>query len=169
MFANRLRRVHGDGTTGTYSQSGAAPRRLHRQESGKVTKRQSAAAHDARTALVNAVQAALVARRYPVALGHILDLIVREPNEPRWQQKYGEVLRILGRDREAAAAYRRAARRYEAAGLAAHASAVERVAEMLDGAAPTRGVVRLSDHRATQPVDRDESTNVTVRPPILED
>jgi len=88
-----------------------------------------------------------------------------EPTEPRWHQKYGEVLRTLGRNAEAAAAYRRVARRYEALALPARASAALRVADLLDGQDSSDRVEQLeSAHLATRPIPSPYE-RVTARPP----
>jgi hypothetical protein len=111
-------------------------------------------AQSKRSVLIEGATRALAARRYGDAIEHILGLVALEPSEPRWQQKYGEVLRTLGRDREAAAAYRRAARRYEAQALPALASAAERVADSLDGGGPSLAERVLQQRQVTQPIAR---------------
>jgi predicted Zn-dependent protease len=83
--------------------------------------------------LRDALQIAMNERRYGDALNHILGLVALEPNDPRWPHKYGDVLRSLRRNNEAAAAYRRAARRYEAAGFPVRATAMMRLAGELEG------------------------------------
>jgi len=125
---------------------------------------------DKRSILSDGVTQSLAQRRYSDALACIMRLVMLEPAEPRWHQKYGEVLRTLGRKKEAAAAYRRAARRYEAMALPTRASALLRVAEMLDGVSASTPPARTSsDRHPTQPVmpvvslpPSDE--RVTVRP-----
>jgi len=86
-----------------------------------------------REELRDALQVAMNERRYNDALNHILGLVALDPNDPRWPHKYGDVLRSLRRNNEAAAAYRRAARRYEAAGFPVRATAMVRLAMELEG------------------------------------
>ena len=142
MFAKR--RVHGENAGGSYSFGPKlSPRRL-RLESGTVPK---PTASLQRSALVDALQRTLAVRRHADALELALDLIALEPDEPRWHQKHGDVLRLLDREPEAALAYRHAAERYTRKGLAAHAGALYRVADMLEGTVPTAQAVQLSDHK----------------------
>lgn len=86
-----------------------------------------------REALREGLQLAMNERRYSDALNHILGLIALDPSDPRWPHKYGDVLRSLRRNNEAAAAYRRAARRYESAGFPVRATAMMRLAGELEG------------------------------------
>jgi hypothetical protein len=86
-----------------------------------------------RDELRDALQLAMNERRYGDALNHILGLVALDPNDPRWPHKYGDVLRSLRRNNEAAAAYRRAARRYEAAGFPVRATAMMRLSFELEG------------------------------------
>ena len=83
--------------------------------------------------LRDALQVAMNERRYSDALNHILGLVAQDPHDPRWPHKYGDVLRSLRRNNEAAAAYRRAAHRYEAAGFPVRATAMLRLAHELEG------------------------------------
>ena len=139
-----------------------------RQLSGPVPKQTEQAREERRAGLAQAVMRAIAERRYGDATTRILDLIALDPAEPRWHQKYGEVLRTLGRNREAAAAYRRAARRYEAARLPVRASAVLRVADTLDGVASSPPTAqRSSDRDATRSLLRSEERSPlgTFRPP----
>lgn len=86
-----------------------------------------------REALRDSLQVAMNERRYNDALNHILGLVALEPSDPRWPHKYGDVLRSLRRNNEAAAAYRRAASRYEGAGFPVRATAMLRLAGELEG------------------------------------
>ncbi len=159
MFSNRSR-------TNRAEHAGAPAR--GRQHSGTVPKQADPDREARCAALADQVMRAIAGRRYGDATTRLLDLIAMEPDEPRWHQKYGEVLRTLGRNREAAAAYRRAARRYEVHGLPVRASAALRVADTLDGVpSTTPAVQRTSDRNATRPVlqSEDNSTAGTVRPP----
>jgi len=92
-----------------------------------------AAAGSPKERLRDSLQVAMNERRYNDALNHILGLVALEPSDPRWPHKYGDVLRSLRRNNEAAAAYRRAASRYEAAGFPVRATAMLRLAGELDG------------------------------------
>jgi len=98
----------------------------------------------------SALHVSMNERRYSDALNHILGLISLDPADPRWPHKYGDVLRSLRRTDEAAAAYRRAARRYEAAGFPVRATAMLRLAGQLMGES---GAVAI---------ERDESTPVSI-------
>jgi Flp pilus assembly protein TadD len=138
--------------------SGAVPTRARASQSGEDPR----VAHR-RSGLAGEVTRALAERRYADALGTILKLVMLDPCEPRWHQKYGEVLRTLGRGAEAAAAYRRAARRYEALALPARANALLRVADTLDGASPSSGA-SSTDRQATVPIT-DPVGRATRRPP----
>lgn len=86
-----------------------------------------------RESLKEALALAMSERRYSDALNTILGLIALDPSDPRWPHKYGDVLRSLRRINEAAAAYRRAARRYELAGFPVRAEAMMRLAQELEG------------------------------------
>jgi hypothetical protein len=83
--------------------------------------------------LKDELQAAMVARRYNHALEHIMCLEALEPTDPRWAHKHGDLLRTLGRLTEAAAAYRRAARRYDALGFPVRSAAMITLARELGG------------------------------------
>jgi len=100
--------------------------------------------------LRDALQVAMNERRYSDALNHILGLVAQDPHDPRWPHKYGDVLRSLRRTDEAAAAYRRAARRYEAAGFPVRATAMLRLAGQLMG------------ESGSVAIERDESTPVLI-------
>lgn len=180
MVPSRSRTNHSGQSAGAYSFGPA-----QRQTSGPVAKAVDPRAEvpraeraesapvmhnrvpDRRSILSEGVTQSLAQRRYSDALACIMRLVTLEPAEPRWHQKYGEVLRTLGRKKEAAAAYRRAARRYEALALPTRASALLRVAEMLDGGSASTPPARTSsDRHPTHPVaplpPADE--RVTVRP-----
>lgn len=81
----------------------------------------------------DALQEAMASRRYTHALEHIMSLEAFEPTDPRWPHKYGDLLRTLGRLTEAAAAYRRAARRYDALGFPVRSAAMVTLARELGG------------------------------------
>jgi hypothetical protein len=166
MAPSPLRSVRESRPGGAYSHSFSASLRGRgeRQISGTISKRPAPRAPSKRDALVDASTQALAARRYGDALNHIMGLVTLEPSEARWHQKYGEVLHTLGRNREAAAAYRRAARRYEVQALPARANAALRVAETLEGRAPTLSQRILSDRQATRPILRAVE-RPTSRPP----
>jgi len=119
--------------------------------------KQPLSVNEHRELLRESLQHSLTERRYHDALNHILGLISLDPSDPRWPHKYGDVLRSLRRNTEAAAAYRRAARRYEAAGFPVRANAMLRLSEELDGAVSRRaesGPVRRAD--VTVPVTEDQ-------------
>ena len=120
-----------------------APQR-ERQVSGPVARNH---VPDKRSILSDAVTQSIAKRRYDDALANIMRLVALEPAEPRWHQKYGEVLRTLGRHKEAAAAYRRAAARYDVMALPARASALLRVAETLEGGSASAPPTRISTDR----------------------
>jgi hypothetical protein len=101
-----------------------------------------------RETLRHSLQVAMNERRYNDALNHILGLVALDPNDPRWPHKYGDVLRSLRRHNEAAAAYRRAARRYDAAGFPVRATAMVRLAVELEG------------ERGPRPHDQDSGTRL---------
>jgi tetratricopeptide (TPR) repeat protein len=179
MLPNRSHANRSEQSAGAY-RFGPAPRQVsgtiaidprarpplrERQASGPVARNRAA---DKRSALSDALTQSIARRRYGDALACIMQLATLEPAEPRWHQKYGEVLRTLGRTKEAAAAYRRAARRYEAMALPARASALSRVAEQLEGAsAPTPPARTSTDRLRLQPFVPTED-RVTVRPPTRE-
>ncbi len=183
MVANRSRTSRSGQSAGAYSFGPAHPslRGGPRQVSGPVARAVDpharaprgerpgsepvVPAHVAdRRILAASVTQSLAKRRYGDALSSILRLVMLEPGEPRWHQKYGEVLRTLGRAQEAAAAYRRAARRYEAMALPARASAALRVAEGLEGASSSSTAPTSSDRLRTQPLPSAED-RITARPP----
>ena len=73
-----------------------------------------------RTAIARArIRRDVVREHHLIASMHEL-----EPSEPRWVQQLGNVLRKLGRDNEAASAYRHAAQLYSSHGFAEHADAM---------------------------------------------
>lgn len=116
-----------------------------------------------RDELRDALQVAMNERRYNDALSHILGLVALDPNDPRWPHKYGDVLRSVRRNNEAAAAYRRAARRYEAAGFPVRATAMMRLAYELEGDSGPRRENEESGQRlifnnidATVPISADQ-------------
>jgi hypothetical protein len=86
-----------------------------------------------RQQLKDELQQAMVSRRYNHALDHIMCLEALEPTDPRWPHKHGDLLRSLGRLTEAAAAYRRAARRYDALGFPVRSVAMITLARELGG------------------------------------
>jgi len=167
MVPSRSRTNHSSQSPGAYS-FGPAQRSLRvgpRAVSGPVSKAVPIRVAQRRSVLADDVAQHLAKRRYAGALTSILRLVMLDPTEPRWHQKYGEVLRTLGRNREAAAAYRRAARRYDALALPARASAALRVAESLEGASAATPTVPIgSDRNPTQAALPPEEC-VTLRPP----
>jgi hypothetical protein len=86
------------------------------------------------------LQDAMVSRRYTHALEHLMCLEALEATDARWPHKLGDLLRTLNRLNEAAAAYRRAGRRYEALGFPVRAAAMLTLARELGGIS---GPVRL--------------------------
>ncbi len=82
-------------------------------------------------ALRQALTSALQERRHPDALGLIAQLEAVEPDDPRWPHKRGDVLRAAGKRGDAAAAYRRAAVRYNDRGFPAREAAMLSLAEQL--------------------------------------
>ena len=111
----------------------------------------------------SALQVSMNERRYNDALNHILGLISLDPGDPRWPHKYGDVLRSLRRTDEAAAAYRRAARRYEAAGFPVRATAMMRLAGELMGES---GSVRIESDEIS-PAQVDGSAPASQQPKPL--
>ena len=179
MIANRQRTSDDARTGGAYSFGPEGQPRPSgaRQVSGTLTKpnpgrrpvgRDRLA--ERRSELAEDITQLLAKRRYADALASIQRLVMLDPTEPRWHQKYGEVLRTLGRNREAAAAYRVAARRYEALALPARSSAAHRVAESLEGgnttppSAPISGRPISTDRQPSEPLLPIED-RVTARPP----
>lgn len=82
-------------------------------------------------ALRQALTTALQERRHLDALGLIARLEAMEPDEPRWPHKRGDVLRAAGKRGDAAAAYRRAAVRYNGRGFPAREAAMINLAQQL--------------------------------------
>jgi len=68
-------------------------------------------------------------------LTEALDLYERieqqKPDEPRWSHRKGDLLRRMGRDADAALAYRRAADLYAARGFYARAAATARLTTLM--------------------------------------
>lgn len=132
------------GTRGAKHGSGARPSLRPRSASSRPTSppngrvaggRQAELSNEAeakRELHKDALQQALATRRHSDALQNITSLIALDPSDPRWPHKYGDVLRSMGRPDEAAAAYRRAARRYELFGFPLRAQALVRLAGELD-------------------------------------
>jgi Flp pilus assembly protein TadD len=101
------------------------------RDAREEAKRNADAQHpvaDPRDAAKEALAGALHMRRHEEALQQIQTLMALDPSDPRWPHKYGDVLRSLGRRTEAAAAFRRAARRYEIFGFPLRAQAMVRLA-----------------------------------------
>jgi hypothetical protein len=130
LMRNRAPRPSGAYMHGPSSDSGATSQTMRRRSSPRPP---APARAQQPEMLKEALAAAMRERRYTDALNHILSLIALDSSDPRWPHKYGDVLRSLQRDHEAAAAYRRAARRYEAAGFPVRANAMLRLASELDG------------------------------------
>lgn len=103
------------------------------------------------------LEAALASGKLPRALELATELERREPNEARWPQKVGDILRRQKKDREAAAAFERAARRWAAQGFLARAIAMAKTVASLD---PARAslveeldpAVAQREHRKVRPV-----------------
>jgi hypothetical protein len=169
MVPNRSRQHRRERGAGAYSHVSAdgarPPTRNHRQPSGTVAKRVDPRREEQRSELKQALARAQAACRYVDAMSALLGLVALEPHEPRWHQKYGEVLRTLGRNREAAAAHRRAARRYEALGFPVRASAALRLADTLDGTDSSAQMQQPGSDRPTPIAARLEEFITTVRPP----
>jgi predicted Zn-dependent protease len=136
---------------GAYHYSGAPsepPRAASdRPHSGVVARRAEAIREKKRLVLTETVTQTLAERRFGDAMAAIRALIAHFPEEPRWHKKEGELLRTLGRNREAAAAYRRAARRYDAMALPVRAGAALRAADALDGGDSAAHRPQLSSDR----------------------
>jgi hypothetical protein len=133
------RRVHGNSTGGSYAFGPkASPQRLQRlrMESGKIRKQDPAAVAARQGELVDELMRALATRNHPRALEVVEEMIVLEPEGAFWHQKHGDVLRVLDRELEAAAAYRSAAQCYLLRGLTANARVLQRVADMLESTIP---------------------------------
>lgn len=165
-LTNPLQRTRAERPSGAYmhgpSGSSSPMMRKHKTAAPAATPKQQ------RDDLRNALQIAMNERRYGDALNHILGLVALEPNDPRWPHKYGDVLRSLRRDGEAAAAYRRAARRYEAAGFPVRATAMMRLAGELAGDSgpcriepEDRGRMISGTVDVTVPVSTDETDLLT--------
>lgn len=137
-MTSSLKRGRTDRPSGAYRQgpsthpdATALLRKRTRKSAPPATTPLTASQH--RDLLRESLQQALQGRRYHDALHTILGLIALDPTDPRWPHKYGDVLRSLRRENEAAAAYRRAARRYDAAGFPVRAAAMMRLARELEG------------------------------------
>jgi len=125
--------VHGENAGGAYAYGSHSSPLPGRAESGKVERQNPNLKALPLGALIDALTRALAARRYDAALERVVELLERDPDEARWHEQNGELLRMLDRAPEAAAAYREAARRYDAQGLSQRASSLRRVAELLAG------------------------------------
>lgn len=103
------------------------------------------------------LEIALTNGKLPRALELSMELEKREPAESRWPQKTGDILRRLKKDREAAAAFERAARCWAAQGFLARAIAMAKTVIALD---PSRASlveeldpsVAQREHRKARPV-----------------
>ena len=133
----RRRRVHGE-NAGTYSLGPNSLVLPPRQESGKFAKQHPNLQRLPLAAQIDALMRALVEERHEPALGHLATLIELEPDEPRWHERCGDVLRLLDRAHEAATAYRTAAFRYDAQALSDHGSELRQLADQLEATAPDR-------------------------------
>jgi hypothetical protein len=180
MFANRQRTSDPARSGGAYSFGPDGQPRRARQVSGSVAKvnpgrpTERDRLSERRSELADDVTQLLAKRRYADALASIQRLVMLDPTDPRWHQKHGEVLRTLGRNREAAAAYRVAARRYEALALPARSSAAYRVAESLEGVTSTPPSAPVSAPVSARPTSTDRQPSqpllpiedrITARPP----
>ena len=102
--------------------------------SDKATRRRHSATIDLRVELNKALEHG----RINDAL-EIYELVEkRKPDEPRWSHRKGDLLRRIGRNSEAAAAYERAAYLYSAKGFDARATATAKLVLAID---PSRGDV----------------------------
>jgi hypothetical protein len=134
-LTNSFKRTRAERPSGAYMQGrssrpGPSSPAMRRRSTPKPP---ASSMNEQRESLKEALTTAMNARRYGDALDHILGLITLDEADPRWPHKYGDVLRSLRRTSEAAAAYRRAARRYEAAGFPVRANAMYRLAVELQG------------------------------------
>jgi cAMP-dependent protein kinase regulator len=86
---------------------------------------------DART-LRDDAQAAAAAGKYKRAVEAYLELERVEPRDPQWPKRAGDMLRRLGKDREAVAAYDRAVDRYAQSGFVVQAIAMCRLILQID-------------------------------------
>ncbi len=111
--------------------SGGISRVIAAREEAKRNVEAQRPAADQRDVAKDALAQALQTRRHEEALHQIQTLMALDPSDPRWPHKYGDVLRALGRNTEAAAAFRRAARRYELFGFPLRAQAMLRLATEL--------------------------------------
>jgi len=113
------------------------------------------------------LEAALASAKLPRALELALELEKREPNESRWPQKTGDILRRQKKDREAAAAFERAARCWAGQGFLARAIAMAKTVIALD---PSRGglveeldpTVAQREHRKARPEAAPMHTPMTL-------
>jgi predicted Zn-dependent protease len=112
--------------------SGQISRAVAAREEAKRSADSQRPALEQRDAAKEALASALQTRRHEAALQQIQTLMALDPSDPRWPHKYGDVLRSLGRSIEAAAAFRRAARRYEIFGFPLRAQAMLRLASELE-------------------------------------
>ncbi|HVK76806.1 MAG TPA: cyclic nucleotide-binding domain-containing protein [Kofleriaceae bacterium] len=93
---------------------------------------------DVRTLRDEAAEAAS-AGKHKRALECYLELEQREPSEPNWPKRAAEIYRRLGKQRDAVAAYDRAAERYAQTGFLVQAIAVSKIIQQIDpGHEPTR-------------------------------
>jgi hypothetical protein len=130
------RKVHGSDAGGPYAFGPQTSVQRPRMESGKIRKQDPAAVAARQGDLVDDLMRALAARDHAAALQVVEEMIVLEPEGAFWHQKHGDVLRLLGRELEAAEAYRSAAHCYLLRGLASNARVLQRVAEMLESTSP---------------------------------
>ena len=130
------RRVHGNDAGGSYAIGPQTSGQRPRMESGKVRKQDPAAVAARQGELVDELMRALAGRDHQRALQVVEEMIVLEPEGAFWHQKHGDVLRLLGRELEAAEAYRSAAHCYLLRGLTSNARVLQRVAEMLERTTP---------------------------------
>jgi len=129
---HRRRRVHGENADGSYALGPNSLELPPRAESGKFEKQHPNLKGLSLGALIDALMRALTEERHEAALRHLVELIALEPDEPRWHERQGDVLRRLGQAHEAATAYRAAALRYEVQALSDRGSALRRLADQLD-------------------------------------
>ncbi|MFK8002400.1 MAG: Crp/Fnr family transcriptional regulator [Polyangiales bacterium] len=81
-----------------------------------------------------ALNAALHAKEFDVALGLYDELDVLEETEPRWPHRKGDLYRRIGHDAAACTAYTIAVERYSALGFVARAAALAKLIVRLDPA-----------------------------------
>lgn len=104
------------------------------------------AARDA-AAMKDALATAVEKRDHQRTFELAITLEGLEPDDARWPRKCGDLLRMAGRPHDAAAAYRRAAKRYEAQGFHDRARAMTVLARSLGGESAHLALV----HHSIQP------------------